>query len=279
VVREFPAVILVREPRKGLSYARNSGIAASHGEIILTTDDDVIIPSDWVEKLVASFSNPQVMITTGNIIPFSLETKAQLLFEAYGGLGRGFHRHEKGLEWFRATPRACATWRLGATANAAFRARIFADPKIGMLNEVLGPGTPTGVGEDTYIFYKVLKSGSSIVYEPDAYVRHKHRRSMVAFRRQIVNYSKGHVAYHLVTLFRDHDLRGLVRIFAELPLSFWKRSRQTLRGESIYPLSLILTEVLASLLGPFSLVLSWCRVRYLGRSQRYVSPERRNSKQ
>jgi hypothetical protein len=40
---------------------------------------------------------------------------------------------------------------------------------------------------------------------------------MKAFRRQIYNYSKGHVAYHLITLFRDRDLRALVRIFIELP--------------------------------------------------------------
>ena len=38
--------------------------------------------------------------------------------------------------------------RLGATANAAFRRSIFFDPAIGLLDEALGAGMPTGCSED-----------------------------------------------------------------------------------------------------------------------------------
>ena len=86
------------------------------------------------------------------------------------------------------------------TANAAFRTSMFHDPQIGLMDEALGPGMPSGVGEDTYLFYKVLKAGYTIVYEPAAWVRHKHRRDLPGLRRQLFGYSKGHVAYHLTTL-------------------------------------------------------------------------------
>lgn len=276
VVSEFPGVKLVNEPRKGLSYARNAGIVASKGDIIIATDDDVTMLPEWLEKLAAPFARADVMVVTGNVLPFELETEAQQLFEAYGGLGRGFERREVGRDWFDSfRRRAVPTWTLGATANAAFRASIFAHPEIGMIDEALGAGTPTGCSEDTYVFYRVLKAGYVITYEPDAYVWHKHRRDTSVFRHQIYSYSKGHVAYHLTTLLRDHDLRALVRLGFELPVLTVRRIRQRLRGKSIYPVHLILCEVLGSLVGPFSLLRSRYRVKRHGRSRQYVPPEQR----
>jgi GT2 family glycosyltransferase len=271
VVAEFPGVVLVEERRKGLAYARNAGFAASTGEIAIATDDDVIAPRDWVEKLVAPFARSDVMVVTGNVLPLELETPSQQLFELYGGLGRGFKRFEVNGAWFESFKlRAVPTWELGATANAAFRASIFADPEIGMMYEALGPGMPSGVGEDTYLFYKVLKAGYTLVYEPEAYVWHKHRRDMAALRRQLFNYSKGGTAYHLTTFFEDHDLRGLMRIFIELPRAYKWRIQERLRGRSEYPLSLILLEIWGNLVGFKALWDSWQRVKREGRSQPYI---------
>jgi O-antigen biosynthesis protein len=266
IVAEFPCVILVQEERRGLSYARNAGILASHGAIIVTTDDDVTMPPVWLENLLTPFVQSEVMAVTGNVLPAELETTAQQLFETYGGLGRGFEMFVVDGRWFRQLKRSVPTWRLGATANAAFRATIFTHPDIGLLDEALGPGTPTGVGEDTYLFYKVLKAGYTMVYEPRAYVWHKHRRSVMDLRRQIFDYSKGHVAYHLTTLVRDHDFRALVRVAFELPVSYFRRIRARLRRTSRYPVSLILTEIAGNLLGPWSLVRAHVRVRRLGPS-------------
>ena len=63
----------------------------------------------------------------------------------------------------RRCRRAVPTWRIGSTANAAFRASIFSDPRIGLMDEALGAGMPTGCSEDTYLFYKVLRAGYRIV--------------------------------------------------------------------------------------------------------------------
>jgi O-antigen biosynthesis protein len=276
IVAEFPGVILVNEPRKGLAYARNTGFAASTGDIAIATDDDVITPPDWVEKLVAPFVRDDVMIVTGNVLPLEIETASQHFFELYGGLGRGFKRFEVNGDWFESFKfRAVPTWELGATANAAFRATIFSHPRIGMMDEALGPGMPSGVGEDTYLFYKVLKAGYTLVYEPEAYVWHKHRRDMAALRRQLYNYSKGGPAYHLTTVLRDGDLRGLYRIIVELPRAFKWRIKEWLRGRSDYPLSLILLEIRGNLVGPWALWQSRRRVKQEGRSAPYIPVSRR----
>jgi O-antigen biosynthesis protein len=278
VVAEFSGVVLVNERRKGLSYARNTGFCTSTGEIIIATDDDVTMPPDWLEKLVAPFSRRDVMIVTGNVLPMELETRAQYLFEAYGGLGKGFERFEADGEWFDHFNRsAVPTWILGATANAAFRAAIFSHPQIGLLDEALGAGTPTGCSEDTDLFYKVLKAGYTIVYEPDAYVWHRHRRDMPALRNQIYSYSKGHVAYHLTTLFRDRDLRALHRLAVELPGAHLWRINERLHRRSTYPLSLMILEIKGNLAGPWALWQSRRQVKRKGRSAPYVPVSQRSS--
>jgi glycosyltransferase involved in cell wall biosynthesis len=278
VVAEFPGVLLVNERRKGLSYARNKGFGVSSGEILITVDDDVTMPSDWLEKLLIPFSRSDVMAVTGNVLPLELETKTQHLFEEYGGLGRGFEKFEVGGDWFEAFRyRAVPTWSLGATANAAFRASILSHPQIGMLDEALGVGMPSGCSEDTYLFYKILKAGCTILYQPEAYVWHKHRRDIKALLKMIYNYSKGHVAYHLTTLLRDGDFRALFRIFFELPKAHVWRALQRLRGKSSYPLFLILLEILGNLVGPWALWKSRRRIKHEGHSQPYIPASRRNT--
>jgi len=267
VVAEFPGVVLVEERRRGLAYARNRGVVASRGEIVVATDDDVTMPPGWLGRLVAPFAQPDVMVVTGNIVPRELATTAQRLFEAYGGLGRGSDRRVVDKDWFNRSVTAVPTWTLGATANAAFRSSIFHHPQIGLMDEALGPGMPSGVGEDTYLFYRVLKAGYTIVYEPAACVWHKHRRDLPELRRQIFNYSKGHVAYHLTTILRDRDWRALFNLALLLPGTHIRRATRRLLGRSDYPLTLILTEVVGNLAGPWALWQSRRRVRREGRSK------------
>jgi len=276
IAAAFQHVTLIEERKPGLSYARNAGFAAATGDIVIAIDDDVTVPPGWLERLIAPFTRPGVMAVTGNVLPKELETPSQSQFEAYGGLGKGFTRLEADGEWFRSRRSAVPTWNLGATANAAFRSTIFADPAIGMLDEALGAGMPTGCSEDTYLFYKILKANHVIVYEPTAWVWHRHRRDRGALRQQLHSYSKGHVAYHLTTLLRDGDRRALIRLAYTLPRDFLKRVYHTARGWSDYPVSLILVEIAGALAGPWALWQSRRRVRRFGpgarRSGEHVVP-------
>jgi GT2 family glycosyltransferase len=260
VVKQFTAVSLINEVRRGSSYARNAGVKASSGEIIVMIDDDVTVPPDWLERLLTHFSRPDVMVVTGNVLPLELETHSQVLFETYGGLGRGFERFEANRDWLRAFKSAPRTWMLGATANVAFRADVFRDQRVGLFEEALGAGM-AGVGEDTYMFYRILHAGCTLVYEPSAYVLHKHRRDAHAFRRQIYTYSKGHVAYHLTTLFRNGDLRVIVYLLFTLPRTYLFRTKARLLRRSVYPLSLLALEFMGNLAGPWAYVSCWWKTR------------------
>ncbi|MBZ0297734.1 MAG: glycosyltransferase [Anaerolineae bacterium] len=270
VVAKFPGVKLVSDSRKGASFARNTGIRAATSEIIVTTDDDIVMPEYWLENLIAPFRRADVMMVTGNFMPPELATPAQIAFADYDHMGRGQTGFEADGEWFESfRRRAVPTWRLGGTGNAAYRAGLFHDPKIGMMKESLGAGVPTGTGEDIYFFYRVLKAGYIIVYEPSAYVWHKYRSEMSALKRQIYNYSKGHVAYHLITIFQDNDLRGLVHLLYVVP--GW-RSRQIL-GRSNQSLAIIWQEIRGNLLGPWSLWQARQHVRRENRKYSFVQQD------
>jgi O-antigen biosynthesis protein len=276
VLQEFPDVIVVEEARQGLAYARNAGFAAATGDILIATDDDVTVPANWVEQLVTPFARADVMVVTGNVLPIALENEYQQAFENYGGLGRGFERREVSGAWYDLFPhKPSPTWTLGATANAAFRAVIFESPEIGLMDESLGPGMPSGVGEDTYLFYKVLKAGYTIVYEPQACVWHKHRNTQAALKKQLNGYSRGHVAYNLATWLNDGDWRALAHILLGLPYAHYYRIKARLLRRSDYPIPLILWEIAGNLAGPWAYWRSKRRVGKLGKSRPYVAPAKR----
>jgi glycosyltransferase involved in cell wall biosynthesis len=269
IIAGFKEVTLVSEVRQGLAYARNAGICAARGEIIVTTDDDVVAPSDWLERVIAPLSSADVSCVTGNVLPRELETHSQRIFEAYGegGLGRGYRRRRRGRAWFDELRRKpVPTWQIGCTANMAVRASVIVTSEVGLMDEALGPGMPSGVGEDIYLFYKILKSGGTIVYEPTAWLWHKHRRTMDALKRQIHGYSKGFTSYQLTTLNRDRDLRALLSLFIILPKYRLAQVWRWLWGDRSYPLSLILLEWRGNLMGWWALPASRARVRRLGRS-------------
>ena len=81
------------EPRRGLSWARNTGISETRGEIVVFTDDDVEPDIHWLASIASGFAQDiDIGCVTGIILPARLDTQAQHLFEELGGhsKGRGF---------------------------------------------------------------------------------------------------------------------------------------------------------------------------------------------
>ncbi len=64
-------MIYVREERRGLSIARNAGVARSRADLVAFTDDDAIPNADWVERILARFATlpAEVAVLGGEVIP------------------------------------------------------------------------------------------------------------------------------------------------------------------------------------------------------------------
>jgi hypothetical protein len=75
----------------------------------------------------------------------------------------------------------------------AFRRALF--DRIGPFDPALDVGTPARGGGDLEMFFRVLKEGHVLVYEPKAIVRHRHRRTLSELRGQITDHGISFSAY------------------------------------------------------------------------------------
>ena len=66
IARAFGARV-IRLEKPGVSRARQAGFEAAKGDVIASTDADTIVPPDWLERLTAPFSDPQVVATISAI--------------------------------------------------------------------------------------------------------------------------------------------------------------------------------------------------------------------
>jgi O-antigen biosynthesis protein len=154
------------------------------------------------------------------VLPSELETEAQVLFERYRSFGRGFTPRRVAPEGTGAlASRFGAAGDYGTGANMAFRRSLFT--RIGAFDPALDVGTPTRGGGDLDMFFRVLKEGHVLVYEPRAIVRHRHRRSMEALRSQIADHGVSFSAYIVRNALRYPDER---LAFARLAGWWWTKT-------------------------------------------------------
>ena len=55
----YPGVRVVDEPRKGLTFARQAGYAASTGDLVANVDSDSRLTPGWVAKVLKAFDEEQ----------------------------------------------------------------------------------------------------------------------------------------------------------------------------------------------------------------------------
>lgn len=194
VCREFaPRVRSIREPRQGLSHARNAGITAlgytDADDIIAFIDDDIEAQPGWIEALTHALrSHPGAGCAGGRVLPSARSTLpawltrehwAPLALQDHGAAGRIFDaRSPVGL----------------VGANVAFRADVF---------QAVGGFSPAvqrvkdGIGstEDHEFLRRMYASGRTAIYVPGAVVTTDvpAERTSRAYHRR---WHRGHGRFH-----------------------------------------------------------------------------------
>ncbi|NJP08249.1 MAG: glycosyltransferase [Leptolyngbyaceae cyanobacterium RU_5_1] len=214
LIASLPTVRYIREPKAGLDFARNRAVQDATGELLAFLDDDVTVDRQWLNGLMSAWAeNPDAAAFTGLVLPYELETEAQILFEQRGGFRRGFEKIRYGSTQPGNPLYPCGAGIFGAGCNMAFRRQVLLE--LGGFDDALDTGKPLPGGGDLDIFYRVIRAGYPLVYEPQYLVYHQHRRELAQLRHQYWTWGLGMMAFVVKSLQQDPPLRfRLVQLIA-----------------------------------------------------------------
>src|SRR5688572_18516249 len=256
-------VTYTRVPAKGLSRARNVALQLAGTRWVAFTDDDCRPEPNWLRELVRPLQDTNCASVTGLVLPATMDNAAEITFEVYGGLGRGYQdKTWDGWAISKSRYRPVETWRMGAGANMLIDAPRALE--LGGYDLDLGAGAAAPCSEDTDVWYQLLRCWHTIHYTPRAIVNHHHRSSPEELRKQIYAYAKGHAAYHWRCFWVYRDYRSLLHLLFHLPRWFRKNLRMGMAGKTKYPFSLVFLEVKGTIAGP--IVYTMAKARRLGRT-------------
>lgn len=144
---------------RGLSRANNKGIEAARHDILVFTQDDVLVTPTWFGAIVSALLQAASRsVVTGRVPPeenngmehFAPSTISAGQPRVYqGNIGEGIFYLQN-----------------MAMTRDTFRA-------IGKFDEHIGPGTFYPAGEDNDYAYRLLDAGYRVVYCPEALVYHR----------------------------------------------------------------------------------------------------------
>ena len=256
----------VCEPRVGLSRARNRALALASGSHVAFTDDDGVVDPLWLKALARGFGeDDDVVCVTGMTLAAELRTRAQVLWEEFGGHSKNrgfrpqsFRRGEGEQHPLYPVP------SYGAGVNMAFEREYLRSA--GGFDPALGNGTPAMAAEDTDVFAEVLVLGRTIRYTPDALVWHFHHSTYEELRRIIYGNGVGLTAYFTKCFMqRPRDSLGLVRLVPRiLAYGLSPRSPRRASRTSAYPSDLERCQIIGLLVGPLAYLKSRRALRERG---------------
>jgi glycosyltransferase involved in cell wall biosynthesis len=167
----------------GLSRAYNTAIRSTTGEILAFTDDDCLVPGDWIRKIVAAFeSDGEADLLYGKVVAAGSEVDDVMLTPAFD------------IEQPHRMSRRDGFKIGGMGANFAARRRLF--DQIGGFDEVLGGGGPLKSSQDFDLAYRAFRAGSVIVMRPEVWLRHDGRREREDWSALLLNYGIGDGAFY-----------------------------------------------------------------------------------
>jgi glycosyltransferase involved in cell wall biosynthesis len=162
---ELPNVRYVREERRGLSVARNTGVAHSRAAIVAFTDDDAMPHPAWADRIIARFETlpAEVAVLGGEVEPIWEAPRPDWLIDPL------LRPLSAGLMW-GPTARLLRDEEWLVEVNIAYRrARLL---EFGGFAEQLGRvGTNLMSGEGC-INQLMARAGLRCFYDPQILVRH-----------------------------------------------------------------------------------------------------------
>ena len=142
----------------GTSRARNVGIAHARYDVLVFTDDDVLVAPTWLGALVSALRGAgERAAVSGQVLPGPPQSP------------RGFAPSTKVDEKPAVYEGRVGEDVLFSNNMAFFRSAI---DRVGAFDERLGPGSPFLNAEDNDLGFRLLEAGYRILYVPEARLQH-----------------------------------------------------------------------------------------------------------
>jgi GT2 family glycosyltransferase len=162
--RELPDIIVIPNVgNRGAAGARNSGVGASHGEVVAFLDDDAVASANWLESLLRHFVDRDVVGVGGRMIPL------------WAGSRPRWFPHE--FDWavgasYRGMPEKAERVRNVWGCNMAIRRHVF--DSIGGFREDLSKVGVRSRPEDTDLCLRAAaaQARGTWIYEPNGVAGH-----------------------------------------------------------------------------------------------------------
>ena len=226
--RRWPDVrIVANREKRGLSGARNTGVAEASGEVVAFLDDDAIADRRWVERLATAYADPNVLGAGGTVRPRWVEGKPGWFPPEFDWVVGCTHS---------GMPQELAPVRNLVGANMSFRRAPLLE--VGGFSHDLGRVGTLPVGcEETDLSIRVHQRWpqAEILYDPAAEVEH-----VVPAARGRVRYfldrcrAEGRSKAVLTGMVGSEDGLSSERSYVRrtLPLGFLGGLRDALRGDA-----------------------------------------------
>ena len=176
IIQEYP-VKLILESRRGLNLARNVGFKSSQGDILLFTDSDCVVPTDWARRMVRNFEEAEVGCVGGSTSRHKDSFLSKYADDSLMPVLRKFKKRE-------VLENVEPPLRYPAGCNMAFR-RSAVEEVNGFDEEI-----HHGFDEDELV-ERICNAGYRMVLDPETVIEHQYRGTFASFLKRTFNYGRG----------------------------------------------------------------------------------------
>jgi len=240
ICERFDYVRLINQENKGLSAARNVGIASAVGEIVAFTDSDCVADPDWLTYLVTTFIRSGRAAVGGPNFPPPEDT----LVPSAVAVSPGGPTHVLLNDEIAEHIPGC---------NMAFRKQA--------LEEISGfDPVFRAAGDDVDFCWRLQNQGYQIGFSPAAVVWHFRRNTVKAYLNQQRGYGKAEAQLYFKHPYRFNLLgqsRWLGRIYGDLSSFFLSRRPVIYSGTFGRGLFQTVYEPPSSLMAFLPMTLEW----------------------
>lgn len=178
-LRDFSAAQVIRTRHAGPARARNLGVQAARGDLLLFTDADCEPAPDWIERLSGIFNDESISGVRGAYVTRQRSLIARFVQQEYE------ERYDHA--------RRQATIDFIDTYSAGYRREVF------VANDGFDTAFRTASVEDQEFSFRLAARGYRLIFAPEVKVYHQHVTTLARYYLRKIN-----IGYWKMYVLQDH---------------------------------------------------------------------------